>query len=205
MSSPNDLQLIHLSSAFLSADPFPPEGGCDGGQPPRGQTRGSFLCVDYNCTLNDSGLLLSSPMLKSLPASVDSRTTTFFSGFPRERFYQSLLFLPCSPAASTHPAQSCSTLVQVGSFIERAVGCTSIWGQIWQAKPAVMRRQPCFSSAGAALGGWGLNDRVRLEQDEVLSSSPVLPILALPVFPGGIQALPVLAGGHGGLSGGLGE
>lgn len=68
-----------------------------------------------------------------------------------------------------------------------------------------MRGQPCFSGAGAALGGWGLNDRVHLEQDDVFSSSPVLPILALPVLPGGILALPVLAGGHGGLSGGLGE
>ena len=47
-------------------------------------------------------------------------------------------------------------------------------------------------------GRRGLNDRVHLEQDEVFNSSPVLPILALPVLAGGILALPVLAGGHGG-------
>lgn len=62
----------------------------------------------------------------------------------------------------------------------------------------IIREQTCFSCAGAALGGKGLNDRVHLEQDEVFSSSPVLPILALPVLAGGILALPVLAGGHGG-------
>lgn len=45
---------------------------------------------------------------------------------------------------------------------------------------------------------------MHLEQDEVFNSSPVLPILALPVLGGGILALPVLAGGHGGRSGGLG-
>lgn len=154
---------------------------CDGGQPPRGQTWGSFLYMDYNCTLNDLVLLLSSPTPKCFPKHRDSRTTTFFSGFSRESFYQSLLLLPCSPAASTDPAQSCSTLVQVGSLIDRAVGCPSIWAQICQAKPAIMRGQPCFSSTAAALGGWGLNDRVHLEQDGVFRSTPVLPILALPV------------------------
>lgn len=151
--------------------------------------------MDYNCTLNDLGLFLSFPTARSFPKSRDSRTTTFFSGFPRESFYQSLLLLPGSPAASTHPAQSCSTLVQVGSLTDSTVGCPSIWAQIWKAKPTTMRRQPCFACAAAALGEWGLNDRVHLEQDEVLSSTAVLPILALPV----------LAGGCGGLSGGLGE
>lgn len=56
----------------------------------------------------------------------------------------------------------------------------------------IIRKQPYFSCAGAALGERGLNDRVHLEQDEVFNSHPVLPILALPVLAEVILALPVL-------------
>lgn len=63
--------------------------------------------------------------------------------------------------------------------------CPSIWGQIWEVKAAIIREQPCFPCAGTALGGRGLTDTVQLEQDEMFSSSPVLPILALPVLAGG--------------------
>lgn len=113
------------------------------------------FCTRNNGALNYLGLLLSSPTPKSFPKSRDSRSATFFSGFPREVLPNSV---PSSPqsTASAHPAQSCSTLVWAGSFIGRAVDCPSIWGHIWQAKATILRGQPCFSCAGVALEGWGL-------------------------------------------------
>lgn len=135
--------------------------------------------------LNDSGLLLSSPLPRSFS---NSRSLSTATASQEKGFSEVLCFSPAVLQLITAVLRAAAPRRNLGPSQVALWDCPSIWGQIWQVKPAIVRGQPCFLCAGAALGGRGLTGAVRSEQDEMFSSSPVLPIVALPV----------LAGGHGG-------